>query len=112
MENNKSRLINNTRNVIPVFVGHLNKAHETSIKRTSVYLCSTIEVPNLLMFHKQSSNSNKFWCQSCRSMDHETSLDGSTDLRTCFNLFLSSTISQNKKAGIVIQMVFPTIHSR
>ena len=95
-----------------MFVGHLNNAHEASIKCTSVYLCSTIEVRNLLMLHTQSSNSNKFWCQSCRSMDHETSLDGSTDLRTCFNLFLSSDISQNKMACIVVQMVFPTIHSR
>ena len=60
MKNNKSRLNNTTRNVIPVFVGHLKNSHEAGIRCTSVYLWSTIEVRNLLMLHKQSSNSINF----------------------------------------------------
>ena len=37
MENNKSRLINNTRNVIPVLVGHLNKTHYYTYTHRNLY---------------------------------------------------------------------------
>ena len=57
MGNNKCRLINNNKNFIPVLVGHYKNAHEAGIRCTSVNLCSTIEVRNLLMLHRQSSGS-------------------------------------------------------
>ena len=57
LQSNKKSTIN--KNVITVFVGHLSNDHKAGITCTSVYLCSTIEVRNLLMLHKQSPGSNK-----------------------------------------------------